>query len=79
MLKRPDPSPAARRARDRRARQRTGIERDLKLRVPTRRLRAAMQAANPDAGMLDTREALEAELAAVIDAWIVRWLGPARK
>lgn len=78
MLER-SPSHAARRARDRRARQRTGIERDLKVRVPTRRLRAAMQAANPNAGELDTPGALEAELAAVVEAWIARWLGPPRK
>jgi hypothetical protein len=41
------PSAAALRARERRARLRAGITRDLRVRVPTRRLLAAMRAANP--------------------------------
>jgi hypothetical protein len=75
MLQR-SPSSAACRSRERRARQRRGIERDLKVRVPTRRLRAAMQARNPDVGSLDTREAMEAELTAIVENWIARWIGP---
>jgi hypothetical protein len=46
MLARP-PTPAALRARERRARQRAGITCDLRVRVPTRRLLAAVRAANP--------------------------------
>jgi hypothetical protein len=74
MLHRP-PSSAAARARERRARQRAGITRDLRVRVPTRRLIAAMRAANPrlPEGEL-SREAIEAELHEIIIALIDRWL-----
>ena len=41
------PSPAAARARQRRIRLLAGIVRDFRVRVPTRRLVAAMRAANP--------------------------------
>ena len=42
--------------------------------VPTGRLAKAMRAANPAAGDLDTREAIEAELRSIVDAFIERWL-----
>lgn len=54
--------------------------RDLRVRVPTRRLVAAMRAANhrlPD-GDLTTAE-IEAELEAIILAFVERWVGPAKK
>jgi hypothetical protein len=84
MLDRPDPpkppsrrasSPAAIRARERRARQRAGIECDLRVRVPTRRLVAAMRAANPRLrdGELSPAE-IEAELEAIVLAFVDRWL-----
>ena len=75
MLHRP-PSRAAARARERRARQRSGIACDLTVRVPTRRLVAAMKAANPrlPEGEL-CREAIEPELQAVVETFIERWIG----
>jgi hypothetical protein len=71
---------AATRARARRARQRNGVERILRIEVPTKRLLAAMRAANPQLpeGELSA-EAIEAELQAVVEAFIERWLGPAKK
>jgi hypothetical protein len=74
MLDRP-PSPAAVRARERRSRLRAGIVHDLRVRVPTRRLVAAMRAANPrlPEGDLSVAE-IEAELESVILAFIQRWL-----
>jgi hypothetical protein len=79
MLHRPS-SPAAVRARERRARLRAGIARDLRVRVPTRRLVAAMRAANPrlPEGELGPAE-IEAELAEIVVAFIARWLGRAKK
>jgi hypothetical protein len=74
MLHRP-PTSAALRAREKRARRRDGVEHDLRVRVPTRRLVAALRAANPGAGPLDTRETLEAELASVVEGFINRWVG----
>jgi hypothetical protein len=75
-------SPAAIRARARRARARNGIEHDLRVRVPTRRLQAAMraarQAANSDIGPLDTRQEIERELQSIIEEFIDRWLGRRR-
>jgi hypothetical protein len=70
------PSPAARRNRERRARQRAGIVADLRVRVPTRRLAKAMQLANPrlPEGEL-THQEIEAELHAVLEAFCERWLG----
>ncbi len=75
MLHRP-PSRAAIRARERRARQRAGIACDLRVRVPTRRLAAAMRAANPrlPEGEL-SRKAIEAELQAVVETFVERWIG----
>jgi hypothetical protein len=67
---------AAIRAKERRARGRAGIRWDLRVRTPTRRLVRAMQAARPEVGPLDTREAVEAELADVVEAFCARWLGP---
>jgi hypothetical protein len=68
------PSPAAVRARERRARQRAGIVRDLRIRIPTRRLVAAMRAANPrlPEGELTTAE-VEAELEAIVLAFVERY------
>jgi hypothetical protein len=73
-------SPAALRASERRARRRAGIAHDLTVRVPTRRLIAAMRAANPrlPEGELN-REAIEAELQAVVDTFIERWIGAQNK
>ena len=75
MLARPR-SPAAVRARSRRARQRAGVERDLRVRAPTRRLAKAMQAANSrlPVGELSVPE-IEAELQAIVDEYMDRWLG----
>jgi hypothetical protein len=72
-------SPAAVRARERRARQRRGIDRILHVKLPTRRLIVALRAANPAVGDLDTRTAIEAELQSVVEAFIERWVGPAKK
>jgi hypothetical protein len=49
---------------------------DLHVRTPTKRLTAAMKAARPEVGALDTKAAVEAELADVIEAFCCRWLGP---
>jgi hypothetical protein len=74
MLDRPR-SAAAIRARERRARRRAGIVRDLRVRVPTKRLVAALRLANSQLpnGELST-EAIEAELQSVILAFVQRWL-----
>jgi hypothetical protein len=68
-------SPAALRARQRRSRLRAGITHDLRVRVPTRRLVAAMRAANPrlPEGELSQAE-IEGELDAIVLAFIQRWL-----
>jgi hypothetical protein len=78
MLDRP-PSTAAIRARARRARQRDGIRWDLRVRVPTRRLVTAMRVSNPAVGELDTKGAVETELTEVVEAFVERWIGPAKK
>jgi hypothetical protein len=71
----PSPSPSAVRARDRRARQRDGVEHDLRVRRPTRRLVAAMRAANPKLPERDlSRAELEAEVDAILGAFEERWL-----
>jgi hypothetical protein len=69
------PSGAAARARERRARQRAGISHDLRVRVPTRRLVAAMREANPCLPDGDwTTAEIEAELETIVLAFIQRWL-----
>jgi hypothetical protein len=78
MLDRP-PSPDALRGRATRARRKAGVAYDLKIRIPTKRLRAALRAANPAAGDLGTRETIERELQNVVEAFIVRWVGPPKK
>jgi hypothetical protein len=79
MLHRP-PSPAALRARERRARLRAGVTHDLRVRVPTRRLVAAMRAANPRLPESElTAAEIETELDAIVLAFIERWVGPAKK
>jgi hypothetical protein len=78
VLDRP-PSADALRGRATRARRRAGVHFDLKIRTPTKRLRAALRAANQTCGPLDNREALEAELHAVIEAFVTRWVGPRKK
>ena len=40
-----------------------------------RRLTAALRQANPQAGALDTWPEIEAELTAVVAAFIERWIG----
>jgi uncharacterized membrane protein YebE (DUF533 family) len=83
MLQRRSRSPAAIRARARRARQRAGIEFDLTTRTHTRRLVAAMHAAaRADGRRLDddmTRAAIERELTAIAESFVARWIGPAKK
>jgi hypothetical protein len=77
------PTAGAARARERRARQRAGVQWDLRVRTSTKRLVAALKAlkaARGDAvGPLDTKAALEAELGEVIEAFCARWLGPEKK
>jgi len=76
VLERPPPTPGAIRSRARRARRRAGIERDLRVRAPTRRLAKAIQAANPrlPVGELSVAE-IEVELQAIVDEYMDRWLG----
>ena len=73
MLDRP-PSPAANRARRWCAQRKAGM-REVKIRVHARRLTAALRQANPQAGALDTWPEIEAELTAVVAAFIERWIG----
>ena len=73
VLHRP-PSPAAIRSRAYRARRKAGVVGVLHVQA-TRRLVAALQAANSSAD-LASREAIEAELASVVEGFMVRWLGP---
>jgi hypothetical protein len=68
------PSPAANRARRWRAQRKAGM-RQVRIRVHARRLAAALRQANPQAGELATWPEVEAELAAVVAAFIERWLG----
>jgi hypothetical protein len=67
------PSPAALRARRSRARLRDGV-RTFKVRAHTRRLVAAMRRANPELGDEFEHAAIEAELNAIVVAFIARWL-----
>ena len=80
VLHRSKPSPGALRSRERRARQRVGIDRDYKIRVNTRRLLRALRLAEPSlpAGELGT-EIIERELNALVEKFVVNWIGPARK
>jgi hypothetical protein len=73
MLHRP-PSPAAARARRWRAQRKAGI-REARIRVHARRLAAALRKANPLAGELGTWPEIEAELTAVLEAFVDRWIG----
>jgi hypothetical protein len=52
----------------------------LVVRVPTRRLVAAMRAANPKlpAGEL-THDMIERELESIVFAFVERWIGPTNK
>jgi hypothetical protein len=68
------PSAAALRARRSRARLRNGV-RTFKVRAHTRRLVAAMCRANPDLGDELEHAAIEAELNAIVDSFITRWIG----
>jgi hypothetical protein len=67
-------SPAAARARRWRAQRKAGI-REARIPVHARRLVAGLRKANPQAGTLETWPAVEAELAAVVAAFIERWIG----
>ena len=80
MLHRPGRSmtPDAIRARRNRARRKAGLV-NLRVWLPRRQLIAAMRCANPDVGELATKAEIEAELQAVDDAFIVRWVGPPKK
>jgi hypothetical protein len=73
MLERPA-SRAASRARRWRAQRKAGL-REARLRLHARRLAAALRKANPEAGELDTWPEVEAELTAMIEAWVERWIG----
>jgi hypothetical protein len=64
----------ATRARASQARLRNGI-RTFKVRAHTRRLVAAMRRANPELGAEPEHAAVEAELTAIIDTFIRRWIG----
>jgi hypothetical protein len=79
MLHRP-PSPGALRSRERRKRQKAGIDRDYKIRVNTRRLLRALRLAEPSlpGGELTT-EQIEIELNQIIERFCTGWLGPLRK
>jgi hypothetical protein len=74
MLERPPRSPAAIRARRWRAQRKAGI-REARIRVHARRLAAALRKSNPQAGELETWPEVEAELTAMLEAFIDRWLG----
>ena len=67
-------SPAAARARRWRAQRKAGV-REVRIPVHARRLAAALRKANPQAGELNTWPEVEAELAAVVDAFVDRWVG----
>jgi hypothetical protein len=66
-------SPAALRARASRARLRSGV-RTFKVRAHARRLVAAMRRANPELNDDLEHAAIEAELNAIVAAFIARWL-----
>jgi hypothetical protein len=68
------PSSAAARARRWRAQRKAGI-REARIRVHACRLAAALRKSNPVAGELETWPEIEAELTAVIEAFIERWIG----
>jgi hypothetical protein len=74
MLQRPSSSPAAVRNRRWRAQRRAGV-REVRIRLHARRLAAALRKANPQAGELGTWAEVEAELTAVIDEFVERWIG----
>jgi hypothetical protein len=66
-------SPGALRARASRARLRDGI-RTFRVRAHTRRLITAMRRANPDLSDELEHAAIEAELNAIVAAFIARWI-----
>jgi hypothetical protein len=68
------PSPDALRARKSRARLKAGV-RTFRVRAHHRRLVAALRKANPQAGELDAWPEVEAELAAIVEEFITRWVG----
>jgi hypothetical protein len=69
------PSAGAVRASRSRARRRDGLV-IMRVEVHRRRLIAAMGRANPArAGELETTAEVEAELQAIVDAFVTRWLG----
>jgi hypothetical protein len=70
---RPPPSPGAVRARRSRARAKAGIG-TFRIRAHTRRLIAAMLRANPDLSDDLDHAAVEAELNAIVAAFIARWV-----
>jgi hypothetical protein len=67
-------TPGALRARASRARLRDGI-RTFKVRAHTRRLIFAMRRANPELSDELDHAAIEAELTAIVAAFVERWLG----
>jgi hypothetical protein len=67
------PSAAATRGRRWRAQRKAGI-REARIPVHARRLIAALHKANPQANGLDTWPEVEAELVAVVEAFVERWL-----
>ena len=76
MLDRP-PSPAAVRNRRWRAERKAGW-RKVRFPVPVRRVTAALRRSHPGASF-DTWPAIEAELAAVVEAFCQQWVGPEKK
>jgi hypothetical protein len=70
-------TPSAIRSAELRARRRKGIRRDLKVRVVTKRLVKAMLVADPclHEDQLVTIPEIEAELKAVVEEFITKWIG----
>jgi hypothetical protein len=67
-------TPGAVRARASRARLRSGV-RTFRVRAHARRLITAMRRANPDLSDELDHAGVEAELNAIVEAFIMRWIG----
>jgi hypothetical protein len=78
-------SPAAIRARARRARQRNGVDFDIRLRTNTRRLIAMLRASARTEGKSilksdkPSRAETEREANVFVEVIVARWIGPAKK
>jgi hypothetical protein len=80
MLQRPAKKRAKDRARERRARQRDGVEHDLTVRTHTARLTRALRAARrvegrdfPEGDL--TRPEIEIELLELVETFVEGWIG----